>query len=450
MSEFTPHDYQLRGAMTLVENNGAGLFLDPGLGKTATTLLAFDSIWRESGGKAKMLVITPIQPMQSTWAQETRKWDNFKHLTCTILHGVHKKRHLAEEADIYLINPEGVAWLFQQKERPKWDVLCIDESTKFKNAQSVRFKALKWQLPKFKWRWILTGTPAPNGLEDLFGQSYIMDSGEALGKYITHYRRNYFHQNGWDKYNWFPNKGSMKEIAEKLENHVLQLDAEDYLDMPELLTITRPVEIGKCYTTVYKPMEKEFYLKLGDEEAVAPNAAAMGTKCRQIANGAIYGTEGQTIHIHDAKLQALDEIVEETNGQPLLVLYEFKHDLARIKEMLGKEAVCITGLTGDRLEAIVKRFNDGEIRFLLAHPATLHGMNIQGACHHMVWFSLPWSLESYVQTVYRLYRQGQMSKIVFVYQLAAVGTVDEKVAEVLKDKRLTQDQLNAAISGRKQ
>ena len=426
--KWIPKAYHLRGVSTLVSQCGAGLLLDPGMGKTSTTLAAFD-VLRDHGYAKKMLVVAPIKPMYGTWRQEADKWDEFKHFKFSVLHGSGKQAALSVDADIYLINPEGLAWLLAQKDLPEWEVLCIDESTKFKNSNSKRFKLLKKKLPDFYYRWILTGTPSPNGLEDLFGQVYIMDLGVKLGKYITHFRNKYFQSSGFGGYTYTPIRGAMEEISELIAHMVLRLDAEDYLDMPEFNKIIRPVTLSMDVMEKYKDVEKEFILALDSGTIVAENAAVAGQKCRQIANGAVYDTEGNIHFVHDEKTKALEEIVEETNGHPLLVLYEFRHDLESIMHLLGKGAVCITGMTGAKFERVQADFNKGEIPFLVAHGGNVHGLNIQGNCNHMVWYGITWNLEHYIQSVWRLYRQGQQATMVMCYMLVATGTLDERVEQ---------------------
>lgn len=437
MEPFEPHDYQKRAIKTLISQQGAGLFLDPGMGKTVTSLAAFDLLRKQDLAKT-MLVIAPLKPAYDTWPREPKKWRDYAHLSVSVLHGKNKAEALTHKVDIHVINPEGLAWLSKQGKLPSWDILCVDESTKFKTSTSKRFKLLKAMLPSFGRRWILTGTPAPNGLMDLFGQCYIMDQGASLGKFITHYRNKYFYQTGYGGYTWAPFETAMSDIVAAIGSKVLKLDAEDYLDMPDLMVINRPVHLDLKSFGIYKEVQKEFIHTLADGNIVAANAAAAGTKCRQIANGAVYDEDGKVVHIHDAKLEALDEIIEETNGHPLFILYEFDHDRQRIQEVLGKDCKCITGVTGTKLTKIVDTFNRGELPYLLAHPSSTHGMNIQGSCYHMVWFGITWNLESYIQAVWRLYRQGQRSKTVMVYHLVAEGTLDERVVKVLNHKE--QDQ----------
>ena len=442
--QWKPHKFQLRGIETLTTQCGAGLLLDPGMGKTATTLAAFE-VLRDHNHAKKMLVIAPIKPMYGTWRQEAQKWDDFKHFKFSILHGSGKQEGLSVDADIYLINPEGITWLLAQKNLPEWEVLCVDESTKFKNSNSKRFKTLRKKLPDFYYRWILTGTPTPNGLLDLFAQVYILDVGAKLGKYITHYKNKYFQSTGFGGYTFTPIRGAMEEISESIAHMVLKLDAEDHLSMPEFHKIIRPVELDVEVMQQYKEIEKEFILNLQSGTIVAENSAAAGGKCRQIANGAVYDAEKNIHFVHDKKIQALEEIVEETSGHPLFILYEFKHDLEAIMSLLGSGAVCITGVTDTKLTTIQDKFNRGEIPYLVAHGGAVHGLNIQGHCHHMVWYGITWNLEHYTQSVWRLYRQGQQAKMVLCYMLVANGTLDEKVVQVLEHKQENQDKLEKLL-----
>lgn len=437
---WTPHQYQIRGVETLTKQVGAGQLLDPGMGKTATTLAAFE-VLRECGYAKKMLVVAPIKPMYGTWRQEAKKWKDFNHFTFTILHGRDKRERLKDDVDIYLVNPEGIKWLFGCTDLPEWDVLCIDESTKFKNSRAYRFKIIKKHLHKFYYRWILTGTVAPNGLMDLFAQTYIMDQGVALGKYITHFRNKYFISMGFGGYAYKPIEGAFEAISDKIAHMVLKLDAEDHLKMPEFNRIIREVELPAAAMTTYKEVENEFITNLQNGTIVASNAAAAGTKCRQIANGKVYDAEHNVHHVHDAKKEALEELVEETNGHPLFILYEFQHDLDSIMEVTGKDAVCITGMTDHKLERVIEKFNRGELPYLIAHSASTHGINIQGACHHMIWYGVTWNLENYIQTVWRLYRQGQTSTMVLCYLIVAKGTLDERVVKVLDHKENQQAKL---------
>ena len=443
MEDYQPHNYQLRAMQLLVGRADAGLVLDPGLGKTSSVLGAYASILDVSPG-TKMLVIAPIAPMLNTWPGEVKKWRQFSHLKVAILHGRGKERALQEDADIYVINPEGIRWLFEctdKKARPKWDILCVDESTKFKSSSSRRFKILKSQLHEFSRRWILTGTIVPNGLMDLFAQVYIMDLGDSLGKFITHYRNAYFMRTGYGGYTWAPQSGAMEIISERIKDKVLCLKAEDYLDMPDIRYVERLVTLPRTAQKQYDEIEKEFLLELGDDTILAPNAAAMGVKCRQIANGSIYNEEGHALPLHTVKADELLSLTEEIGWQPTLILYEFKFDRDRIIETLGDHAVVITGLKGLKHTNTINAFNSGNIRYLVAHSGSMHGLNIQSNCHHMIWYGLTWNLENYLQSVYRLYRQGQKNAHVLCYHILAKGTLDQKVARVLVQKDADQQSL---------
>jgi len=354
---------------------------------------------------------------------------------------------LTSDADIHLINPEGLEWLFAQKDRPQYDVLIVDESTKFKNSQTKRFKALRMWLPSFRRRWILTGTPVPNGLMDLFGQIYLLDLGRALGRFITHYRRNFFVQSGYGGYQWDPQPDAFPRIIDQISPLVVRMSAEDYLKMPELIFQEILVSLPPAARKVYTSIEDDFYSEFEGGNIVASTAAVAGVKCRQVANGAVYDTEGTAIPLHDAKLEALDDLVEELSGSPVLILYEFEHDKERILKHLGRGEVLGSGLSAARLDSLVKRFNAGSVPILLGHPAGMgHGLNLQGSCRHVIWFGIPWNLEHYDQAIARIYRQGQESDRVFVYHIAAENTLDQKVLRVLGQKDRDQSDLNEALS----
>lgn len=442
---WNPHDYQKRAIKLLLSQGSGGLFLDPGLGKTSTVLAAF-KILKEKGYAKKMLIVAPLRPAYKVWPDEIEKWSDFQGLTYTILHGSEKNENLTEDVDIYIINPEGLLWLFDPLRRyPKFDVLCVDESSKFKDSTTKRFKLLKPLLPSFARRWILTGTPVPNGLEDLFGQMFILDLGRSLGRYITHFRNLYFQRSGYNVYDWKPMPGAFHRVVEKISPLVLQLNAEDYLKMPELVYTDIKVVLPPAARKIYDEVENDFISLLDSGNLVAANAAVAGIKCRQIANGAVYqsGPEGREhVVIHGEKLDALESLLAELNGAPTLVLFEFNHDQVRIQERLGDVPVLGAGVSGKKLEAIIDRFNAGDIPTLLGHPASMgHGLNLQGSCRHVIWFGITWNLEFYDQAIARVYRQGQKADRVFVYHLVAEKTLDEKVLKVLTAKDKTQQGL---------
>lgn len=381
--------------------------------------------------------------MYKVWPDEMEKWNDFTGLTYSILHGSIKGHNLRAEADVYLINPEGLLWLAKQPSLPQFDVLIIDESTKFKDTTTRRFRILKTLLPAIPRRWILTGTPVPNGISDLFGQIYILDSGRALGRYITHFRLEYFVRSGYNLYEWKPRSGAFEEIVEKISPLILQLSASDYLAMPGLPDI-EPIYVDLPGPALerYGQVEDDFISMSDGGNIIASNAAVAGVKCRQIANGAVYDAERNVIPVHDAKLDALEDLLEELSGAPALVLYEFQHDADRIRGRLG-DLPCLSGnLSPAKFERLINDFNSGILPCLLGHPASMaHGLNLQKACHHIIWFGIPWNLEHYDQAIARVYRQGQSAAQVFVYHIVARNTLDEKVLRVLRSKERNQQTL---------
>lgn len=445
----------MRAIKLLLSQGSAGLFLDPGLGKTSTVLASFKILKAKSLAK-KMLIIAPLRPALKTWPDEIKKWEEFSSLTYTILHGDSKDLNLQKDVDVYIINPEGLAWLLDPSRKhllPTFDILCIDESSKFKDSTTKRFKLLKPLLQTFKRRWILTGTPAPNGLEDLFGQIYILDLGRSLGRYITHFRNNFFIRSGYSMYEWKPRPEAFSEVVEKISPLILQLSAEDYLSMPELVYRNIQVTLPDKVFQKYRDVEELFITAMEEGNIVAANAAVAGVKCRQIANGAVYKDstfedvkKGEYVKFHDEKLDALEGLLAELSS-PVLVLYEFDHDRARILDRLGEVPVLGSGLSDKKLDSTIDRFNAGDLPVLLGHPASMgHGLNLQGKCHHVIWFGITWNLEYYDQAIARVYRQGQKAEHVFVYHIVASGTLDEKVLRVLTSKDRTQQNLLASLS----
>lgn len=455
LPKWSPHSYQVCGIKLLLSQGSVGLFLDPGLGKTSICLAAFKILLTKKFA-SKMLIVAPLRPVYKVWPDEIKKWADFAHLKFAILHGKNKEKALLSDADIYIINPEGLSWLFGPgKARPPFDVLCIDESSKFKNSQTQRFKLIKPYLLSFARRWILTGTPVPNGLTDLFGQIFILDLGAALGRYITHYRREYFDQTGFGGYDYKPKPDAFPRVVEKIKPLILQLSAEDHLKMPALVLSEIRIDLPPEAFALYKKVEDGFFAEMGDSKVVAANAAVAGGKCRQIANGAVYvnAVEGAPERklwsaIHDAKLDALEDLLEELGGKPTLVLYEFNHDRERIVSRFPGAEIIGSGTTPKQLDSIIDRFNAGLIPLLLGHPASMgHGLNLQGTCHHVVWFGITWNLEYYDQAIARVYRQGQKADTVFVYHIVAARTLDEKVLRALTAKDRSQQTLLTALGG---
>ena len=426
----------------MLGQSAVGLFLDPGLGKTSICLGAL-RVLKKLGYVKKTLIIAPLRPAYSVWPGEVCKWKEFNDFTYAVIHGPAKYANLQEDVDLYIINPEGLAWLVEQKaDLPEFDCLIIDESTKFKDSQTKRFKALKKILHKFSRRWILTGTPMPNTLADLFGQIYILDRGNALEPYITRFRLKYFYRPGYNAWEWKPQPGAFNRVIEKIDPLVLRLKGEDYLEMPDLKFINIPIDLPPAAQEIYREVENDFIYKLDEGLILAANAAAAGTKLRQIANGAVYLDEGGYSVVHDAKLDALEDLMEELAGHPVILMYEFNHDRERL---LAKYPDAVDVKTTKDFTKLVHDFNAGKIDILLGHPASIgHGLNLQGACYHEIWFGITWNFEHYDQTIRRIYRQGQEAPIVYVYHIVAKNTRDVRVQEVLQRKdRQQSDLLNA-------
>jgi SNF2 family DNA or RNA helicase len=441
--KYKPHPYQKRAIKVCVSQACAGLLLDPGLGKTSISLATLLMLG-ELGYVKGALVIAPLRAVYNVWPKEAEKWEDFRHLSIGLLHGDDKSAVLNEDHHIYAINPEGVPWLCEILERmpsDKWpfDMLIVDESTKFKDSSTQRFKALKKVLHRFKRRYILTGTPAPNGLMDLFGQMYILDLGNALGRYITHYRNEFFYPSGYGGYSWSPKIGAMEAISARCAPLVLRMTREEYLDLPDLVPQMVWLDLPAHARKIYKDVEEEFYAELGDDVVIAPSAAAAGIKCRQVLNGAVYiNPQKDWRHVHDAKLDALVDLHQELSGQPLLVLYEFQHDLERILAKFPN-AKQIGGQSMKKDEAVIAAFNRGELTLVVGHPASMgHALNLQGECAHVCWFGLTWNFEHYDQAIQRVWRQGNKAQRVIVYHFCINDSLDEAVVRTLEGKERTQ------------
>lgn len=453
-----------------MENGAAALFLDPGLGKTSVVLSAFSKLLAK-GVARKMLVIAPLRVCQLVWRQEGQEWTQFRHLKIELIHGPKKKQILSEsDADIFLINPEGVAWLVDALKGKGWpfDTTVIDELTKFKNSRATRFKHLhggkigKGMTAKTypnvvansARRWGLTGTPAPNGLMDLFGQLLILDDGRTFGKWITHYRETYFTP-GFTGFDYVLQPGAEERIQRKLEPIALRMKAEDYLTLPECVDDIIEVEMDKKARATYTRMKNEMVADLPEGEITAANAAAVTSKLKQMANGAVYTTVGHdekrvVAHIHDAKLDALEALVEELNGQPLLVAYEFNHDLDRIRARFGKDMPYLgAGVTSAQAVEIERDWNANKIAVLPVHPASVgHGLNMQkGGAGHLCWFGVTWDLELYLQLIRRLLRSGTTASRIMNHIIAVRGTVDYVSLQAIRDKDVTQARLLQGLKG---
>lgn len=441
MSEpWIPHAYMKHALKFVLNHAAAGLFLDPGLGKTSIMLAAFKELKRQHIAR-RMLVIAPLRPAWSVWPGEVEKWTDFTDLSVAVLHGPKKDDIIrrvncgANEPEICVINPEGLDWLSRATKPRSWpfDMLVVDESTRFKHANTQRFKTIKPMLPLFRRRYILTGSPAPNGLLDLFGQIFLLDGGSALGQYITHYRMHYFDQTGYGGYTWTPRDGAEEAIYDRLKPLVLRMSAADYLDLPPYIPNTIRVDLPEKAKKIYEQMESMLITSIEDDVITAANAGAASGKCRQIANGGVYkiANEKAAAVVHEAKLDAVEEIIEELGGKPALIAYEFDHDLERLRGRFGKDTPYIGGgVPQRRFREIEDEWNAGKIPILLAQPQSVaHGLNLQGTGAAVIWHSLTWDLENYEQLIRRVWRQGQKERVV-VHHIVARDTIDEVILKV--------------------
>ena len=441
MSSFEPHDYQQDGINWILSHQGAGLFLPPGLGKTSITLSAID-VLKQANEIDRVLIIAPLRVCYMVWRQEVDKWDF--PFTIGLLHGKDKDTVVRQKHDIYLINPEGINWLvhshMQLFSKYKFMLVC-DESTLFKNHSSLRFKMLKHILPMFKRKLILTGTPAPNGLLQLWPQIFILDGGKRLGKNISAFRRQWFIPN-YDKFGYIMRDGADDQIYTAI-NDIVMHKSTDELELPEKLYNTILVQLPTTALKLYKEIKNDFISQIEDETLItAMNAASQASKLKQIANGMLYNDDKEGVNIHDEKLSAIEELVDSLGGRPLLVVYEFNHDLHKLQSTFKNAPRIGGGVTGKELESIVERWNKGQLPVLLIQPkAGGHGLNMQdGGCHDIVWYSITFDLELYEQVNARVHRQG-VKNTVTIHHIVAESTVDKKIMRVLEGKAKLQDAL---------
>lgn len=455
MKQFAPHGYQTEAIKFLLANSNAGLFFDPGLGKTACVLAAL-LVLKHKGMFKRALVISSRRVIHDVWPAERKKWTDFNPLSVVVLHGPKKDVALQNiiagswPCDIACITPEGMQWLvdpsYGRMEALGADVLIVDESSFFRHTTSKRFKTIKEMVPKFRRRIILTGTPAPRNYEDLFPQAYILDMGGALGRYITHYRTKYFVDMGYGYPDWQLRSGADKEINERIRPLVLRGDQVDHLNMPPLIYNTITVDLQPSVRATYDKFEKQFYAELGSHEVIAPNAAVLANKLRQVANGFVYDVNHDPVRLHDEKIDALKSLIDELQGKPALVLYEFNADLDKIKLILGNPPHIGAGTTDAEAAQYIEAFNDGRLPVLLAHPASAgHGLNLQESSQHVVWFGPTWNLEHFDQAIRRVWRQGNTHDRVFVHTIVARDTIEERVTQVLTGKDRSQRALLDAL-----
>lgn len=443
--KFSPNSYQRNVIKFIVSKMFGAIFLAPGLGKTMCILESF-RLLRAKGYVKTMLVIAPLRVVKGVWRQEAAKWD--LDLSFEVLHGPDKQGALRRKADVYLINYEGLAWLATQRVgKGKFDMLYIDESSKIKNTSTQRFKVLKGMRDLFRRIYIGTGSPVPNGLLDLFGQMYIVDEGNALGRFVTHYRNNFFNATGYGGYTYVLQHGAAERIYERIRPVSVRYGNEE-LDMPDLVMRKTMVELPKDVRKSYLEMERDLITRVKSEEIVAANAASATSKLRQIVGGHAYN-DGKVVRIHDAKIEALQDLVDELQGQPLLVGYEFVHELVTLMSVF-KHAKFIggssSGLKADPVEDVLIEWNKGNIPVLFGQPASMaFGLNMQGVQAAVAWYSLTYNLELYEQLIQRVWRQGQKHTVV-VHHLLAEDTIDESILETLGAKDTVQGNFLAAMS----
>ena len=442
--KYNPHDYQRYAAEFITTHPIAALLLDMGLGKTSITLTAINDLLFDSFEVHKVLVVAPLRVARDTWSAEIEKWEHLKNLRYSVVVGTEQERlnALRTSADVYIINRENIQWLVEESGLIfDFDMAVIDELSSFKNHQSKRFRAFTKVRPKLKRIVGLTGTPAGNGLMDLFAEFKLLDMGERLGRLIGQYRNTYFQpdkRNGMVIYSYKPLPNAEQQIYDKISDITISMKAADHLKMPKLISTEYTVQLSEKEKEKYDRLKKDLILSTDDNEVTAANAASLSNKLSQMANGAVYSDNESIIEIHDRKLDALEDIIESMNGRPLLVAYWFKHDLERIRKRFEIREI--------KSSRDISEWNSGKIPVALIHPASAgHGLNLQSGGSTLVWFGLTWSLELYQQTNARLWRQGQTADTVVIQHIIAKGTIDEQIMKVLKSKDTTQAALITAV-----
>ena len=445
---FKPHEYQEYCIQRILDTENLGLFLDMGLGKTIITLSAVKELMYDRFKINKTLVIAPKKVAEATWQNEIEKWEELKLLRSSTILGTEKQRikALNTPADIYIINRDNVVWLvdYYKNEWP-FDMVVCDEFSSFKNHQSKRFKALASIKPHIKKLVGLTGTPSPNGLLDLWSQVYLLDGGKRLSPSFYSFRNSYF-EGDYMGFNYKPRNFTQKEITEKISDICISMKADDYLQLPECTDNIIPVVLDKKAERSYRQMEKDAVLEIENADDIdATSAAALSTKLLQLANGAVYDESRNYHEIHNCKIEAFMETLEQLQGKNVLVFYNFKHDLERLKKVLTKNKINFRKLESKKDQ---KDWNDGRINVLLTHPASsAYGLNLQEGGNHVIWFGLNWNYELYIQANKRLHRQGQKEKVI-IHHLVTSGTRDEDVMEALRRKEDAQEYVLESLKAR--
>jgi len=447
--QYSPHEYQTYATEFILAHPIAAILLSMGLGKSVITLTALFDLCLDSFEIGRVLIIAPLRVARSTWPEEIRKWDHLRGLTYSVAVGSEgeRKSALRQQVSLHIINRENVQWLVEQSGLPfDYDMIIVDELSSFKSYQAKRFRSLMKARPTVKRIVGLTGTPSANGLMDLWAEFRLLDLGKRLGRFITHYREEFFlpdKRNGQQIFTYKPKTGAEDEIFRRISDITISMKSTDYLHMPECVINEVSVALSPTEQEAYTRMKQDLIVQLRDGEIDAVNAAALSGKLCQMANGAVYGEDHQAVAFHDRKLDALEDMIEAANGHPVMVVYWFKSDLSRIEERLREK-----GITFERLDdsESIERWNRGEIPVLLLSPASAaHGLNLQSGGSHIIWFGLTWSLELYQQTNGRLWRQGQKAETVVINHIITEGTIDERILAVLKNKDATQEELIAAV-----
>mgnify|MGYP004598531589 FL=1 len=448
--KYIPHDYQKYCTDRIISDRSLGLLLDMGLGKTVITLTAVNELIYGRFEVSKVLVIAPKKVAESTWSTEAQKWDHLQHLRITKIIGTVQQRirALNTPADVYVINRENVPWLVEYDANNwRFDMVVVDELSSFKSNKAQRFKSLCYVRQHIKRFVGLTGTPASNGLVDLWAQVYLLDQGERLGKRITHFRAKYCEceTHGGHFTTYSMKTGAEEAIRSAISDICISMKAADYLTLPDCITVDVPVYLDAKAQKQYKDFERNMLLQVDENTLDAGTAAVLSGKLMQFANGAVYDEDKNVVEIHSGKLDAFSELIEGLNRQHALVFYNFQHDLTRILKHLEKSPLTVRQLRTDKDQ---QDWNDGKIDILLAHPASAgYGLNLQAGGHHIIWFGLNWSLELYEQANKRLHRQGQSDKVI-IHRLITQDTRDVDVAAALEGKADVQNTLLEALKAR--
>ena len=441
--QYRPHEYQDYATQFIIDHPVAAVFLDCGLGKTVITLTAMDELLHDRFEISRILIVAPLRVARDTWPAEIRKWEHLRQMTFAVAVGTERERAaaLAQRAELTIINRENVDWLVNKSGCSfDFDMIVIDELSSFKSYQARRFRALMKARPLAKRMVGLTGTPSANGLMDLWAEFKLLDMGKRLGRFITHYREELFtpdKRNQQMVFSYRPKPGAEDEIYRRIGDITISMRSTDYLKLPELVLTQSVVTMSAKERKAYDVMKAEMVTTIEEQEIDAVSAAALSNKLLQMAGGAIYAEEGKALHLHDRKLDALEDLVESANGRPVLVAYWYKHDADRIHRRLAIKEI--------KTSQDIMDWNAGKVPIALIHPASAgHGLNLQTGGSMLIWFSLTWSLELYQQTNARLYRQGQRNTVTIVH-IITEETIDEQVMRALEKKDKTQAALLDAV-----